>query len=379
MRYVLPLALLLALPTPGCKKEPVPEHVAQQKQRERKREQRRKKERKEAEKLKKRDAGADNYRLWSPAVRQAFYTLYRARSHGLPQKAKALAQLGLPAATALRTIAANKHHSPKKQALASFMLVDLNMFRPRELAKMAREHQLPFLQRGAIEGLIRIGNGETEAELDKLQEALPKMPVPKMPVGGHRHGHGHSHGHDHKRPLGAPKERGHEHKAAPPVDPKHHPMVAWLRVVRRKAKGKKWAYSAEQLDSLDKLLHADSPQKLRIAVNNIKDGSVEQGLLAILSSPVSRPSVQAGVAFKIVEPQSKNSRRLRQLCEPKEHQLVRMQAARALLQTGNKRDIAFVAKLAESPRDPMAPMLRRMMGLWARQRPSNRPPSKSPK
>jgi hypothetical protein len=145
-------------------------------------------------------------------------------------------------------------------------------------------------------------------------------------------------------------------------------MLAWLRMVRRKARGKKWAYSKQQLDILDSVLQADSPQKLRIAINNIKDGSLEHGLMAILRTPVSRPSVQAGVAFKIVEPLAKDRRRLRQLCAPEEHQLVRMQAARMLLQAGDRSDRAFVVKLAQSPGDPMASMLRRMMGLWAKQR-----------
>ncbi len=80
-----------------------------------------------------------------------------------------------------------------------------------------------------------------------------------------------------------------------------------------------------------------------------------------LTSPVTRSSVQAGVAFGLVEAARSNPRALREFCRHEEHPFVRLNAARALLESGKTSDRAFVAKLARDDRDPLAPMLRRAL------------------
>jgi hypothetical protein len=352
----IPWLLMLLLALAGCKKEEqVPEHIRQQRLKEKRLEQRRQELKRKTEKAAKaHDAGVDRYRMWPPAVRQAFYALYRSRSEGVPQKARALAQLGFPAADAMRAIAGGAPHSAKKKALVSFMLVDMNMFRVHELTKMAREYRLPFVQRAAIEALARIGNPDTEAALDQLVKDLPKMPLPKMPEShlGHHHG---------PRPGPATAIKPGQGGQVLNVPPERHPMVRWTKRVRRRLKGKRWSYSAEQLAELDHIFHASSPQELKQAINAVQGTSLEQGLRAILRTPVSRPSVQAGAAYKLVEPHIKDSKALRALCSPEEHQLVRLQAARALLELGRARDRAFVTRLAQQDQDPLAPMLQRML------------------
>jgi len=344
--------LMAALLAGGCKKEQVPEHELQQKRREQARERRRNQQKEEGKKLEARDAGVDHYRMWSPAVRNAFYALYRARSIGLPQKAQTLARLGMPAADALRIIATGTLHKAKKKALVSFMLVDLHMFRVPQLAKLAHEHKLPFVQRAAIESLARVGNAQSEAALDGLIKELPKMPLPKMPQQGI---HGHGHGHEQEEAKDTKDE------PVPAIPPDQHPMVRWVRHVRAQRKGKQWAYSEQQLATLDRILHADSPQKLRIAVMAAQGDVLEQGMRAILGTPVARESTKAGVAFKIVEPRQGKPRRLRQLCGPQEDQMVRLVAVRLLLESGTERDRAFIDKLAADPKDPMAQMLSNML------------------
>lgn len=181
------------------------------------------------------------------------------------------------------------------------------------------------------------------------------MPLPKMPesrVGHHRHGPG---------PSAATKIKPAQGGQVLDVPPERHPMVRWTKRVRSRLKGKRWSYSAEQLAQLDHIFHAGTPQELKVAINAVQGDSLEQGLRAILRTPVSKPSVQAGAAYKLVEPHIKDSKALRALCSPEEHQLVRLQAARALLERGRARDRAFVTKLAEQTQDPLAPMLQRML------------------
>lgn len=333
-RWSWVLALLLLA---GCKKEqPLPEHVVQQQAKERA-QKRRQQELKE--KARKGPASADSYRLWSPEIRRAFYNLLRAREAQIPRAARELAQLGLPAADALRAIALEENQSPKKHALVSFMLVDLYMFRIEGLAKLAREQQLPFAQRAALQALARIGNGRSEGELDKLARELPKMAVP------------------------APKGQ-----AQDPDLPELEAPAQFLQQARQQAAGHKWAYSDAQLVTLDRVLHADSPQTLRLAVVAVKESSLEPGLRAILRSPVTRSAVQAGVAFKLVEMAGKSARALRALCGRDEHPFVRLNAARALLEGGKPASRAFVAKLARDEKDPLAPMLRRALEQLERQK-----------
>lgn len=333
--------LLALLALAGCKKEePLPEHVVQQQARERA-QKRRQQELKE--KARQGPAGADSYRLWSPEIRRAFYNLLRAREAQIPQAARELAQLGLPAADALRAIALDKEQPPKKHALVSFMLVDLYMFQIEALAKLAREPELPFAQRAAIQALARIGNGRSEGELDKLALELPKMAVPVV---------------------------GQQDPDLPEMDT----PARFLSNARQQAVGHKWAYAEAQLVALDRVLHADTPQKLRIAVVAAKERALEPGLRAILRSPVTRSAVQAGVAFKLVEMTGTNARALRALCGREEHPFVRLNAARALLEGGKPASRAFVAKLAQDAQDPLAPMLRRALEQVEQQKGQQRKP-----
>jgi len=351
MKPTMSLLFLVSLLLGGCKKEPLPDHVVQQQRRDRKLA-KRQKELKQASAVRT-DAGVDSYRLWPKPVQEAFYGLFRARSEGLPKKAQALARFGLPAVEALRTLAAQTIHSPKKVALVSFMLVDLHMFRVSELAKMAREYKLPFVQRAAIESLARVGNPQSEAELDKLVKDLAKMPVPEVPQGG---AHDHDHGSGPLVPDHTVKE------TVIDVPPDRHPMVLWARQVRKAMTGKRWAYSEVQLATLDRILQADSPEKLRIAINAVQDDTLEAGLRAILFTPVAKESIKAGVAFKRVDLRSDKPARLLQLCGPEEEdQMVRMLAIRQMLRSRRPRDRAQIQKLAKNLKDPLAPMITKML------------------
>lgn len=348
--------LLLA----GCKDDDeVPEHERQAKRQAAELKKKRARKKKQAARS---DAGADEYRTWTKRVQQAYYQLYRARGRSVPQAAQMLARLGLPAAPALRRISMADSQDKKKRAVASFLLVDLYMFRPDDLRSVAESFDVPYGQRAAIQALARIANPTARAHLDALARTFREIAPEDLDAAGRGAGGGAGEGAGQKTGEGAEGPAG-ERVGKPPEG---NPMLAFLEQAREKAP-EKWRYTADQLEVLDTILQSDNLSKLRVALTEVEDLSLEQGLLALMRSPVSRELTQVGVAFKLIELAGDDRRRLRRMCAREQPRMLRIQAARRLLEGGRKPDVAFVRKLAASDKDPLAKMFTRMLDSRVKQ------------
>jgi len=308
----------------ACKEEQVPEHVLQQRRHERELKQRQQEEVKQRAKTK-----SAAPQLWTVEVRKMMLQVYRARGVKAARSIQALAHLGPSSAAALRHIAGSAAMDRRKQVLASLVLVELQMFHPAQLAELCRAHELPLVQRAAIEALGRLGNPASERLLQELTPLLSRTPPDRAgqtPAGT-------------KRPL--------------------RPMAHVLRVA--KDRSRKWWYSDQQLVTLDRILQADTPQKLQVAMAAVTDRALDKGLRALLGSPAVRPPVKAAVAHKYVELAQDNPRVLRAHCARGEPALLRMASAGRLLELGGNKDRAFIQKLSAQEGDPLAPVLTRML------------------
>lgn len=322
------LSLLLS----GCEKKKVPEHVIQQQAREVREAERKKKLAQEVKKPREED-------MWPAVVKEAYYRLFLASDLQVTTHAQALAQQGQQAVPALKFfLGKSTMKSKRKRALVSFMLVDLHMFRPVELAALTREWKLPIVQRAAIEGLVRIGSDRSKELLAKIKKEATGGGLDRHDTkGAEPEGHGHEHGHGAKEKV----ELG--------------PLTTFIDQVHTRDK---WGLSDEQLKQLDQLLQVRLESEVAGALKLIGDRSLEPGLLHMLRSPVVLPGTQLAVADKLVE---LNGKRVRQLCGPESPMMLRVHAARKMIEGGAPADLAFLKKLAGRAKDPFAPVLSRLL------------------
>jgi hypothetical protein len=296
----------------GCKPEQDPEHMRERRQAEEEVRKRREAARKRFESQQQRDrVEEDRFKLWPAPVREAYATFFTARGQSMPVAGQTLAHLGLAAAPALRMIATKEGIDEKKRATASLLLVDLFVFQPKKLAEMAQESDHPYIQKGAIEALGRLGDPESEGLLKRLAQGA---------------------------------DRGLERLLARARGTKHT-----------------WRYSGRQLVALDRILQADSPEKLEVAMEVVQDLKLERGLRQIIASPSTRPPVRAAVAYKFIELSRDRSEVLRRYCDGEQPKLLRLLSAKRLLGLGRKRDRRFIERLANHPGDPLAAAFRQLL------------------
>lgn len=268
-------------------------------------------------------------RLWSPGVRRAVEQVYRARGRGSLQALQALTFLGLPAASALEQIAKSRTLHPQTSAYAALMLVELQLFRPAELAKLGRRRELPHAQQAAIEALGRLGNPRAERLLAGLATALQDPHPSRQPAAG----------------------------AGPAL-----PLFKREEVLKRaRDRSRKWWYSDAQLAALDRIVQADDPAKLQLALAAARQLALERGLDTILRSPATRPPIKAAVAEAVVERSRTSPGTLLTYCAPQQPPLLRLAAARQLLLGGRPADRSFLRKLAATPDEPLAPLIGRLL------------------
>lgn len=313
----------------GCKDKEVPEHVLQQRAYEQRQRELKQKEQQEAKQAKagKMRTGPS---MWSGVVRKAVVKIYRARGLQATRAIQALAHLGPTSADALQHIAGSVAMDQRKQIMASLVLVELQMFKPARLAELSRANELPFVQQAAVEALGRLGNPRAERLLNEL---APQLSAQGTQIPSSHAGHAHA---GTNQPL--------------------RPMAQVLQ--KAKDRSRKWWYSDEQLAALDRLLQADTPNKLLIALSAVTDRTLDKGLRAILSAAAAQPPVKAAVAHRIVELDKDKPQVLQRYCDRQEPQLLRLSSARRLLELGQR---AFVEKLARETGDPLMPVLERLL------------------
>lgn len=352
------VALALSLALAGCKQEPTkkPDHVIQQERQKKEKaltakKQAQEKKSKKGVEGKKGAAKQDEDMTWPGPIRLAFYRLHTAKIPQWPSTARQLAILGLPAVPAIKRLLANKRQPVKKKALVSFLYVQLYMFRPEALTMIARDENTPFARRGSIEALATIGNKESKQSLAALRAELKDAPRPKAASrkpGGHA-------GHDHSA-------HGHGASGRLPADAAKRPFGPIIDFIKRAEKtATPWGYDAKKLAVLDSIFHAESKMKLKVALDWIKDDSTDDGLLAMLRSPVTRPQIHTAVIKHMVALAATKPKKFRDYCEPGYPQMLRMLAAKKLLDRKNPADRRFIQKLAANPRDPVSPFLQAIL------------------
>ena len=342
---LVPILPVILFVLPACQQEikKKPDHVLQQEQRKKQKEAEAKKRKvakaKEKTTAKKED---DEDNSWPGPVRLAFYKLYTAQITEWPDASRRLALLGLPAVPAIKRLLINKRQPNKKKALVSLLYVQMHMFRPQALTMMARDESMPFVRRGAIEALARIGNVETRKALKAVRHELENARPPKVKKKTHSQDDGHGHGHGSAGP--------------PTADELKRPFGPIIDFIVHAEKNiPALGFSASQLAVLDSVFHAESGMKLKVALDWITDDSLELGLLEILRSPVTRPQIHMAVIKRMVA--SATPKKFRDYCEPGYPQMLRMLAAKKLLDLKQPADRKFLQKLAGNSRDPISSFL----------------------
>ncbi len=338
-RYVIRMSFLwvgLLVVSSGCEKKKIPDHVIQQQKKETRKVERKKQLAQEVKKPREED-------LWPAVVKEAYYRLFLSSDVQVIANAQALAQQGEQAVPALKFfLGKNSMKSKRKRALVSFMLVELHMFRPAELAKLARDWRQPIVQRAAIEALVRIGSdtsGKFLAVIEKEARGGDLDRAASAGGGAVGHDHGHGHGAEAKVEFG--------------------PLSAFIDRVRARDT---WEFNDAQLEQLDQLLKARLESEVSGRLQEMRDGSLDQGLVHLLRSPVVLPATQQAVAEKLV---AQNSKQVHKLCGPENPIILRVQAARGMIAGGSKSDLAFLKKLSEGKKDPFAQVVGRLLAEGA--------------
>jgi hypothetical protein len=294
---------------------------------------------------------------WPEEVREDAYRLYTARLHYANPAAVRLAQHGLDAVPAMIKVVTSKYQPVKKVAFVSMLIVELHIFRPDDLIRLASMDGLPFVQRAAIEALARLRLKRTEKALDALTAALKKLALelkqnPKLarrlkgpPTKGHPPHAGHKAGHGHGPQAGQ-------------VDPTV-PLLRFLEQARHEKRA--WNYSESELKALDRLYQAKTKQEILAALDWIKDPKLEKGLLAIIRSPAVRPEVAGAAIQRVLFVNDFKPEKLRQFCGSGYPRFLRMVAAKFLLKREGDRAEAFLSRLARKSGDPLAPYFEKLL------------------
>jgi len=320
------LATIVVAAGGGCEKEEVPEHVQQQ------RRQRALRAKGIKAKRPHRPGGLGGHpaahhggkvsdkrrserfddRKWPPAVRRAMLALFDARPPQTPRAAQRLARLGPAAFEALRYVATHPRLARSKRAAVGFLYVAAQIFRPAALAKLGGEPQYPYIQRAAIQALARLRDKRSKKLLAQLRE-----------------------------------------REAPMAQ-----FIDWAAT--RPALG---VFSAEQLKLLDRVLHPEDVNRLRVDLLRVKTLELEAPLLEVIRSPVSSRVVQGLVAQRLVTLAAAGARKkLHGYAAGQRYPaIVRVAAAKLLAASKRPGDRALVQKLAADRRDPLAPVAKKLL------------------
>lgn len=325
----------------GCKaKQPLlPHEQEEQKRKEQEAAFRQERKQKEQEQVKK-DQEIPDESAWPPAVRQAYVQLFQARFFEMAESAKALAMLGHEAEPAIKYLIKHPRQPVNKRAFMSMLLLQMNLFRPKELAAYLREKDMPYVQRGAVEALAMLGNEETRQALVQMVDALQRGGEKERaaPPGG----------------ASAPQGKGQN---------PYQPLIDFVKEAM--AQARPWNYSTAQLEVLDKLLHAQNREVLQQALNEVKDLNLERGLAAIIESPVAQPATVAALLAVMVDLAEKNQA-LHRLCGREHPSALRLAVADRLLKRQGAEAVTFLSKMASDKTDPLGPTLQDLLIRTAR-------------
>ena len=365
----------------GCKKKTadLPEHEIEQLAREKKQAERRKAQVAEREAKKKEAAKEENggkgegknkdkfdESNWSNEVAEAYRVLFRSGIAVMPDAARRLAQLGISADKAMRRVISHPRLPVKKRAFTSLMLVQMYLFRPADLIKMLEAKEMPYAQRAAIETLGMLGTKEGKEAMQKMKAALEAggdarrkeeremrrkgKGKPAADEAGHE-GHGHG--------AGKEKEEGPDPSVRPGGPNPYEPLIDFLaKALSRK---ETLGFSNEKLKALDAVMQSNSAPKLQEAIKGITDLSYESGLALLIGSPVSSEMSKVGAALRLIELARDKPGQVLTFCMPGYPPLLRMAAARFILERADKVELEKLTRMAADDRDPMASMLQELL------------------
>jgi len=351
MRIAVMLSLMAVIfSLVSCKKEEIPEHILQQQRLDKERQQRREnldKERQERLQGKEKkktglQSSHKDEKEWPEAVQKAAVELFKARGEEVPVVARKLAQQGLEAVSAMWRIISSKYQSKRKRVFVSLLMVERHMFRVGDLKELAREYEMPFVQRAAIESLKRIGNTETERALLELRAEF-------LQVGRE----------ERSRQQGPREEKQHSHESHPSKPSPEIPLLAFMEDVMRRQGG--WGYGDKDLSSLDRLFQATSTDDLKVALDWITQKKLEQGLLAIVKAAGVNPKVFGAAVQRLLYVAREDTKKLKNYCGAGYPQFMRMAAVKFLLAKEGRAAHGFLKKLAKDPTDPMSGMIPKLL------------------
>lgn len=244
---------------------------------------------------------------WPQGLRALTVSLVSARPHQVPTLALAIAHHGMPGYDALRIVVRQTTQPKTKRAFLSMLLAEGHMFQPDELAKMAREALLPYLQRAAIDHLAQLKDPYSQTLLQQV----------------------------------AASEK---------------PMADFIA---RANKRPGVSYKRAQLAALDGILNAGTTKLAKERLTQINDFELEKGLFGMLRIKVARPVVKGLIAKRLVMLALRGDReRLRDYARDERNPpLVRVAAAQALITSKQPADQKALAEIAARPKDPLAKVL----------------------
>ncbi len=265
---------------------------------------------------------------WPAAVLEGYKWAFKASIAEMPEASRQLARLGLPAVKAMRRIIAHHRLPVKKRAFMAMMMVQLHMFRVADLSKFLQDKEMPFVQRSSIEALAMLGTTEAVDALKVMRATLEK--------GG----------------LEEQKKLQEKNPRAP--NP-YGPLIGFIDQALTQARP--LGMSAAQLKALDTVYQSKTAAELKEAIKGISDMTYEPGMVMIMASPVSSELVKVGAALKLIEMARKEKGKVLGYARPQFPPMLRMAAARFIVERGDKAEVEQLAKIASEQRDPLSPAL----------------------
>lgn len=300
---------------------------------------------------------------WPPRVAEAYRLLFRSGIAVMPDAARQLALLGLPADMAMRRVITHPRLAVKKRAFTSLMLVQMFVFRTADLIKLLESADMPYVQRAAIESLGMIGTKEAKEALSKMKETLEaggekrrqeelaaKDKRPPRPEPGHA-GHGHG--------AGEPDTEDPDPSTAPGGPNPFAPLISFID--KALARERTLGLSSEQLEALDAVQQSSTAAQLKEAIKGIKDLSYEPGLAILLGSPVTSELVKVGAALRLIELARDKPGQVLAYCSPGFPPMLRMAAARFVLERKDPVEVEKLTRIAANDQDPMSAALQELL------------------
>lgn len=376
LKTKLALICLLCIPLvlAGCKNksEGQPEHVKERIAREKK--QATKREAQEAERAAKEKATKKKVAKgelkekydesnWSEQVAEGYRVLFRSGIAVMPDAARRLAQMGMDADKAMRRVITHPRLPVKKRAFTSLMLVQMYLFRPADLIKLLEAKEMPFAQRAAIEtlGMLGVETGKDamrkmkaalEAGGDKRRKEEREMNRKGKPAAEPGHaGHGHGPGPD--------KEEKPDPSVLPGGPNPYGPLIEFLS--KSLSREDTLGLSEEKLKVLDAIMQSHTAPQLKEAIKGVTDLSYEQGLALLIGSPVSSELSKVGAALRLIELGRDKPGQVLTYCKPGYPPMLRMAAARFIVERADRAEVETLTRMAAEDRDPMSRALQELL------------------